>query len=232
MTATLDFARFDALTFDCYGTLIDWERGIAGALQSVCRRHGVERTDGELLALFAETEAPIQSGTFRSYREVLDETMRQLAVRLAFPADLNDVRALSSSLATWPPFDDTVPALRSLARRYRLGILSNVDDDLFAGSATQLGVPFDWVVTAQQVRAYKPARANFHFLLRRMGLPWERVLHEAQSRYHDVAPARSLGLATVWVNRREAGGGATPAADAKPDLEVPDLATLARLVTG
>jgi 2-haloacid dehalogenase len=231
MAAMLDFARFDALTFDCYGTLIDWERGIADALQAVCRRHGVERTEAELLALFAETEAPIQRGPFRSYREVLDETMRQLAVRLDVPAGPDDVRALSSSLAAWPPFDDTVAALRSLARRYRLGILSNVDDDLFAGSAAQLGVAFDWVVTAQQVRSYKPARANFHFLLRRMGLPWERVLHVAQSRFHDVAPARSLGLATVWVNRRagRTGGGATPAADATPDLEVPDLATLARL---
>ena len=233
MASTLDFARFEALTFDCYGTLIDWEQGIARALQTVCRRHVVDRSDAELLALFAETEAPIQDGPFRSYRDVLDETMRQLAGRLGFAANPDDVRALSTSLPTWPPFDDTIAALRALGRRYRLGILSNVDDDLFAASAAQLGATFDWVVTAQQVRSYKPARANFHRLLQRIGLPWERVLHVAQSRFHDIAPARSLGLATVWVNRHadRAGGGATPAAEAMPDLTVPSLAALARLAT-
>ena len=120
--------------------------------------------------------------------------------------------------------------MRALHSRYRLAIVSNVDDDLFAATALRLGVAFDWIVTAQQARSYKPASANFQLALERIGLPRERVLHVAQSLYHDIAPANALGLASVWVNRRHgrAGGGATPAATATPDLEVPDLQTLAR----
>lgn len=230
----LDFGRFRVLTFDCYGTLIDWEAGIAGALRGVCARHGLRRSDEELLALFAATEAPVQAGPFRPYREVLRETMRLLADRLGLAPGPEDLDALATSLPAWPPFPDTVPALRVLSRRFRLGVISNVDDDLFAGTAAQLGIGFDWVVTAQQVRSYKPSRNNFHRALERIGLPSDQVLHVAQSLFHDVGPARSLGLATVWVNRRagRTGSGATPEASVRPDLEVPDLATLARLATG
>ncbi len=229
----LDFTRFRALTFDCYGTLIDWESGIVTTLSAVLARHGISRDDEELLRLFAETEAPIQAGPFRPYREVLRETMRVLADRIGFVPSARDLDALATSLPDWPPFPDTVEALRALAGRYRLGIISNVDDDLFAGTAARLEVEFAWVVTAQQAGTYKPSRNNFFRALDRIGLPWDQVLHVAQSLFHDVAPARSLGLATVWVNRRAGrpGGGATPPAQARPDVEVPDLASLARLAT-
>lgn len=229
--ARLDLTQFEAITFDCYGTLIDWEQGILTALRPVVRRYGVDRSDDELLALFAEIEAPIQQGPFRRYREVLHEAMRRLAARLGCEVTAPEVACLADSLPDWPPFADTVPALEALARRYRLGIISNVDDDLFRGTARRLGVEFSWVITAEQVGSYKPSRHNFFRALERIGLPWDRVLHSAQSLYHDIATARSLGLATVWVNRRSgrAGGGATPSATARPDLEVPDLASLARL---
>lgn len=226
----LDFTRFRVLTFDCYGTLIDWESGIAAALSAVLARHGIRRDEEELLRLFAETEAPIQAGPFRPYREILRETTRVLADRLGFAPDHQDLDALATSLPHWPPFPDTVAALRALAGRYRLGIISNVDDDLFAATAARLEVEFAWVVTAQQARTYKPSRNNFFRALDRIGLPWDQVLHVAQSLFHDVAPARSLGLATVWVNRRAGQpGGATPPSQARPDLEVPDLARLALL---
>lgn len=227
----MNFSRFSVLTFDCYGTLIDWESGILAALRSVLEPRGIRPPDDDLLARFAETEAPIQEGPFRSYREVLDLTMAALCRRFGFEPRADEATALSRSLPTWPPFPDTVSALRQLARRYDLGVISNVDDDLFAGSAAQLGVDFKWVVTAQQVGSYKPARTNFHRALERIGRPWDEVLHCAQSLFHDVTPARTLGLATVWVNRRHGrpGGGATPASTAVPDLEVPDLATLANL---
>jgi 2-haloacid dehalogenase len=229
----LDFARYRVLTFDCYGTLIDWERGILDALRPVCARHGASRSDDELLALFARTEAPIQQGPYRPYREVLREAMVRLGRHLGFELQSREAEALARSLPSWPPFPDTVPALRRLARRFALGVISNVDDDLFAGTSDRLGVRFEWVVTAQQVGSYKPARANFHRALERIGRPWDQVLHVAQSLFHDVAPARSLGLATVWVDRRagRAGTGATPPSDPRPDLEVPDLATLAALAT-
>jgi 2-haloacid dehalogenase len=228
----LDLTRFRILTFDCYGTLVDWETGILEALRAVCRRHGLSPSDHRLLDLFARAEVPTDGMPFMPYREILTRTMRRIARDLGVTPTPSDATALADSLPGWSPFPDTVPSLRSLARRVDLGIISNVDDDLFAGTARALEVEFDWVVTAQQVGTYKPSRNNFLRALDRIGRPWDEVLHVAQSLYHDIAPAKSLGLHTVWVNRRagKPGGGATPAASVTPDLEVPDLATLARLV--
>jgi 2-haloacid dehalogenase len=228
----MDFSRFRALTFDCYGTLIDWESGILAAVRPVLLRRGMAVPDDRLLELFGRIESPIQQGPFRRYREVLDRTMSALARELGFEPTAEEATVLSRSVPDWPPFPDTVAALAALAGRFRLGIISNVDDDLFAASASRLGARFDWVVTAEQVRSYKPARTNFHRALDRIGLPWEQVLHVAQSLYHDIVPARSLGLATVWVNRRvgRPGSGATPPAAARPDLTVADLAGLVEAV--
>jgi 2-haloacid dehalogenase len=122
-----------------------------------------------------------------------------------------------------------VAALQTLKQRFKLGIISNIDDDLFAASNRRLGVTFDWVITAQQVRSYKPSTRNFTAAFERIGVPQDRLVHVAQSLFHDHVPAKSLGLATVWVNRRRGhpGPGATPPASARPDLEVPDLQSLA-----
>lgn len=229
---TLDFAEFEALTFDCYGTLIDWERGILEHIRPILAAHGVaDPGDDALLERFAEEESAVEAGAFVPYREVLRRVAARLGAGLGFAPTPEEADAFAGSVAAWPPFPDTAPALQALARRYRLAVLSNVDDDLFAGSAARLGVAFDTVVTAAQVESYKPAPAHFHEGLRRLGLPASRVLHVAQSLYHDIAPARTLGFACVWVNRRRGrpGGGATTPARATPDLEVPDLATLARL---
>jgi 2-haloacid dehalogenase len=132
-------------------------------------------------------------------------------------------------VAGWPPFPDSAAALARLATRFRLGVITNCDDDLFAASQARLGITFDWVVTAQQVGAYKPSERNFELAFERLGLPRERILHCAQSLFHDHVPAKRLGLSTVWVDRRQgrAGSGATPPAAATPDLTVPDMATLA-----
>ena len=232
MTA-LDFGHFDALTFDCYGTLVDWERGLLEALGPLLAAHDASGAgDDELLERFGRAESEVQAGPFRSYRAVLEQVVRRLGSDLGFTPTDEEASAFAASVSRWPPFPDTVPALRALERRYRLAVVSNVDDDLFAGSAAQLGVAFDQVVTAQQVGSYKPAPAHFHEALRRLALPRDRVLHVAQSLYHDVAPAKALGLACVWVNRRAGrpGGGATAPARATPDLEVPDLAALAGLI--
>jgi 2-haloacid dehalogenase len=136
---------------------------------------------------------------------------------------------LADSLGHWEPFPDTVEALRALKSRYKLAIISNVDDGLFALTACRLGVEFDWIITAEQVGTYKPSRRNFEVALERMGVPREKLLHAAESLFHDVVPAKELGLSTVWVHRRSGkeGFGATPPADAEPDFVVPDLETLA-----
>jgi len=229
----LDFRRFRVLTFDCYGTLIDWESGILAALGPLLAAHGKSLADEKLLELYGELEAEAEAGEYQSYRKILEAVARGVGQRLGFEASEEEARALPESLKNWQPFPDTVAALRKLKGRFKLAIVSNTDDDLFAQTARLLEVPFDWVITAQQARSYKPSHNNFRLALERIALPPEQVLHCAQSIYHDIVPAKELGLATVWVNRRGAkGGGATKAASGRPDGEVPDLKTLAEMVVG
>ena len=229
----LDFDVYEAITFDCYGTLIDWERGIVDALRSMLHSTTVSGYATEdFLELFGRLEADAEQGAYRSYREVLTEVARGLAETLGVRISDEEAARFAESVGSWPPFDDTVAALRALATRYRLAVLSNVDDDLFARSARMLDVDFEHVVTAQQVRSYKPAPAHFHEAARRLDLPTARILHVAQSLYHDVAPARRLGIRTVWVNRRrgKAGGGATKQSEARPDMEVASLMSLVSMM--
>ena len=227
----LDFSRFQVLTFDCYGTLIDWETGIFSALRPILSAHGKTLSDSLLLESYSELEVQAEQGDFRSYREVLQTVVRGFGQRLGFTPTEAETRSLPESLSRWQPFLDTVAALRRLKSRYKLAILSNVDDDLFAFTAPKLGVGFDHVVTAGQAKAYKPSLKLFRLAQERMKATPEFWLHVGQSVYHDVLPAQSLGLATVWVNRPSprAGAGAAKAAEGKPDLEVPDLKTLADL---
>ena len=225
----LDFSRFKVLTFDCYGTLIDWETGIWNALGPVLARHGAGPEREQALEWFGALEAEAERAPYRDYKTVLGEVLSGLGRHAGFVPTGEERWAFAQSVGDWPAFPDTAAALRALHGRFKLAIVSNVDDDLFARTARKLGVPFDWVVTAEQVRSYKPSHENFHAALRRIGLPRDQVLHVAQSLYHDVTPARALGLSSVWVNRRlgRPGHGATMPAEAEPDLEVPDLRTLA-----
>jgi len=227
----LDLAPFKVLTFDCYGTLIDWETGILTALRPVLERHGSTLSDDQALELFGELEAVAEAGPYLPYREVLTVVMDGFADRLGFTLSAGERPALAESVGQWPAFPDTVEALQALATRYELVILSNVDDDLFAKSAQRLQVAFADVITAQQVGSYKPNPRNFEVLLERLNRPKAEILHVAQSLFHDIAPANAAGLTTVWVNRRHdrAGFGATPPQTAQPALEVPDMRTLAEL---
>jgi len=228
----LDFRRFDVITFDCYGTLIDWESGILDALRSFRDDAPRRASDDDLLEVYAALEATLEGGDYILYRDVLRGVMRGLALRFSVPLDRVDLDTLAASLPRWKPFSDTIGSLRRFKRHCKLAIVSNTDDDLFAHTARTLEVPFDWVITAEQVGSYKPSTENFERALAVMGIPKERVLHAAQSRFHDVAPARALGITSVWVNRRHGrtGEGATARSGAQPDLEVPDLKTLADLI--
>jgi len=230
----LDFRRFDVITFDCYGTLIDWETGILNALRSMREAAHLRASDDEVLEAYALLESTLESGDYLKYRDVLRGVMRGLAQRFATPAEKVNLDALAGSLGEWPPFADTISSLERLKKHKKLAVVSNTDDDLFAKTVRVLRVPFDFVITAEQVGAYKPAHRNFEHALDVMGVPKERVLHAAQSRFHDIAPARALGISCVWVNRRHhrSGEGATASSNATPDLEVRDLKSLADLVEG
>jgi 2-haloacid dehalogenase len=225
----LDFTRYEIITFDCYGTLIDWETGILSALHRIVSAHEKKIDDATLLQLYGDFEQRAEQGAYQPYREVLASVVRQFGAELGFPPSPEEARSLADSLRTWQPWPDTVAALRKLKTRFRLAILSNIDDELFAATRPKLGVDFDAVITAQQAQAYKPSLKIFELALGRINAPAHRVLHVGQSIYHDVVPAQTLGLATVWVNRPSArpGVGAVKAADAKPDLVVTSLAELA-----
>ncbi len=213
---------FDALTFDCYGTLIDWETGLLAALPPVAPAE-------ELLERFARHEARLEAGPYLRYADVLAGCLRGLGEELGFTPSDDEVAAFSRSVVDWPAFPDSADALARLKSRFKLGVITNCDDDLFAASNRKLGVEFDWVVTAEQARGYKPRPENFEFAFSRMDVPRERVLHVAQSLFHDHVTAKRLGLATVRIDRRAGreGSGATPVAEAAPDATFPDMAAFA-----
>jgi 2-haloacid dehalogenase len=229
--AALDFSHFRAITFDCYGTLIDWEAGILGAIRPILVAHGAEVSDPEILRLYSEIEAEAQSSYYQPYWEILRDVVRGFGDRLGFSATDAEQQSLPDSLAQWKPFPDTVAALRQLKTKFKLGIISNVDDDLFSASARRLEIDFDSVTTAGQARAYKPAPEIFRLAQKKMDILPEHWLHAGQSIYHDVIPAKSLGISTAWVNRPSPrpGAGAAKQASATPDIEVHSLAGLAQL---
>ena len=230
MTA-FDFSRFDVLTFDCYGTLIDWEAGILAGLRRLLGPLAIDTGDDELLERYARAEASVEAGGYLRYREVLARSADLVGRELGVEPDPAALAAFGGSVGEWPAFPDSADALARLHRRFRLAVITNCDDDLFAASNVRLGVTFDHVITAQQVGAYKPSTRNFEVAFERIGLPRERILHVAQSLFHDHVPAKRLGMTTAWIDRRHGrpGSGATPPADARPDLAVPSMAAFADL---
>jgi 2-haloalkanoic acid dehalogenase type II len=228
----LDYRGFDALTFDCYGTLIDWEAGILAGLRPILAAHGADATDDELLEAYAASEARLESGPYLPYRTILAASARAVGRGLGVEVTDDEAAGFGGSVRDWPAFDDSTRSLKLLRRRFKLGVLTNCDDELFAASNRRLGVEFDWVLTAQQLGAYKPNPHNFEALRERLhasGIAASRILHVAQSLYHDHAPAKKLGFHTVWIDRRHdrPGAGATPPADAHPDATFPSMAAFA-----
>jgi 2-haloacid dehalogenase len=226
----LNFTQFEWLSFDCYGTLIDWESGILGYLGPLLKSKGVRVSDDEILNLYSEAEPREQQQSYRKYREVLAAVVREFGVRFGMGVSDQEAAGLADLIRDWKAFPDTVAALQRLKSRYKLAVLSNIDDDLFAMTAPKLGVEMDLVVTAQQVGSYKPSLQNFETLLQRLPAPKDKLLHVAESLYHDVAPAWELGIATVWVNRRQGKpAAATKLVAAQADLEVATVGEFAKI---
>ncbi len=224
----MDFTGFEVLTFDCYGTLINWEDGILRCLHRVLASHGKHTDDVTILQCYGDFEVKAESGNYHSYREVLESVVKQFGDRFGFTPTEPEAGSLAESLKEWKPWPDTVGALRELRKHFGLAIISNVDDDLFADTEPKLGIKFNEVITAEQAQTYKPSLKIFELALSRIAVPVDRILHVGQSLFHDVVPAKSLGLATVWVNRPSArsGVGAVKAVEACPDFEVNSLAEL------
>ncbi|GAA3588067.1 haloacid dehalogenase type II [Nonomuraea rosea] len=234
----MNFGDFDALSFDCYGTLIDWESGIAAVLREWAGAHGLRMTGEQLLAAYSAHEAQAEADHPGDlYPRILARAMRGLGAQLGVPVGDDEAERLAVSVPDWPAFPDSAEALERLARRYRLIILSNVDRASFAGSNKRLGVTFTSILTAEDIGSYKPSPRNFAALLHeagRLGVAEGRLLHVAQSLFHDHVPAKAAGLPTVWINRRHdnPGGGATPApsADVTPDRTYPSMRAFADAV--
>jgi 2-haloacid dehalogenase len=231
--ARLDYGGFEALTFDCYGTLIDWETGILAGLRPSLAAQGVHPPDDELLGAYSDAEARAEAGPYRRYRDVLAGCLGEVCQRYGVEPDAEAAAVFGASVGDWPAFPDSTAALRTLHARFRLGVITNCDDDLFAASERRLGIDFDWVVTAQAVGSYKPDRRNFEAAFATIGLPRHRILHVAQSLFHDHVVAKALGLSTVWIDRRRGrpGFGATPPATVTPDASFPDMASFAAAAT-
>jgi 2-haloacid dehalogenase len=228
--ASIDYPAFEVLTFDCYGTLIDWEAGIAAGLGAVTRAHRVDVPDEELLTTYAGHEAALEAGPYLRYREVLARACRAVCADFGIEPRDDEVEAFAGSVGDWPAFPDSEAALTGLSHRFELAVITNCDDDLFAVSNGRLGVTFDHVITAQQAGSYKPSHRNFELAFERIGRPRERILHVAQSLFHDHVPAKELGLTSVWINRRAGreGTGATPPAPAATsDATFSDMASFA-----
>ncbi len=238
MTTDLDLTSYQALSFDCYGTLIDWETGIAAVLAPWAREQGLDLGDEELLLAYADNEAAVEQETPAAlYPEVLATAFRRTGEGLGHAVSDEWAQRLGSSVPDWPAFPDSAEALARLAQRYQLIILSNVHREGFAGSNRHLRGDFAAVITAEDVGAYKPAENHFRALdttLGELGVDRSELLHVAQSLFHDHVPAKREGLPSVWINRRHdrAGWGATPepAGEWSYDLEFGSMADFADAV--
>ena len=213
--------RVRALTFDCYGTIIDWDGGIRATCESLTELAGLDLD--QLLTDREEVEAEIEAGPFRLYGAVLAESLMRATQLQDRTISAETAHEFAFSVARWPAFADSRAALKRLGARFRLGIVSNIETSVLSESVEPLGVSFEAMVTAEEVESYKPARAHFDEVLRRFGLDKEDVLHVAGSLFHDVRPATELGWNAVWINRR----GEPVPDDVDAERVFPDLASLA-----
>lgn len=206
---------YDILSFDCYGTLVDWESAIIQYLQPVLLSHDVHVFDGTILEFYSEWE-PLEQNTGGTYRDVLWRVMSRYGARLGFTPTEEESKGFINAIATAKPFEDTVEALTKLAAHFKLAIISNTDKDLIELTLQSMPTKFHVVLTAQELGAYKPNLEMMRSAFDQISRQGKRILHVAQSRYHDILPATELGLDTVWINRRSEHASAVQGVDAEP----------------
>ncbi|MEL7474485.1 MAG: HAD-IA family hydrolase [Planctomycetota bacterium] len=209
-----------AISFDCYGTLIDWTSGILAALAPF--RDRIEGDDGAVIARYSEAERAAQEGGYRPYRAVLGDVMRALVSGCSDA----EAGAIAESIKDWQAFPDTNPSLERLSEEFKLAIVSNIDDDLFEATDAKISAPLSVVVTSQQVKSYKPGRKHFDTLVQRLGLAPHEILHVAESRHHDILPASGMGFPTCWIRRPSAASASGPGENIEDALEFDKLEDL------
>jgi 2-haloacid dehalogenase len=218
--------QFSLLTFDCYGTLIDWESGMKAALQDLAKNRNLTLDIQSLPKRYIDIELEVEHEGYRKYREVLKISVRRLFEEKGIILTSQEERIFANSITTWHPFEETTCVLRKLKEKYKLAILSNIDEDLIKHSIKLIGIDFDGVITAEQVKSYKPSRTHWKRMMDFFKIPKENILHVAASYIHDIVPAKELGFQVAWINRKKE----TPGGNIKPDYEFRDLRPLINLL--
>jgi len=226
----MDLSAVKLLSFDCYGTLIDWKKGVLDILEPFFNEFQLDFSREELFEAFLNGDRSLEAGEYIPYREILAEIVLFMADELRVSIDPASRYLLSERFGEWHPFPDTVKSLRELKKNYQLAILSNVDDAMFGITNALLEVDFDYIITAEQLGSYKPSANNFLKAAERFELQVPEMMHVAQSIYHDIVPSNKLGWNNTWVNRYGEPRRTHPLEI--PDLEVPDLASLLTLLNG
>lgn len=221
-----DMTQFSLITFDCYGTLIDWERGIKSALKGLIENRGLSFDIESLPQRYIEIEMEIEREDYRKYRDVLAIGVRRLFEENGIKLTSQEENIFVDTIIRWPPFEETTEVLRRLKEKHKLVILSNIDDDLIQHSIRLIGVDFDGVITAEKVKSYKPSYGHWKNMMESFRVPKEYVIHVAASYEHDIVPAKELGFAVAWINRK----GEKPMGGIKPDYEFKDLRPLVGLL--
>ena len=224
----MEYSKIKLLSFDCYGTLIDWQKGVQDILEPFLNQFGVAFSREEIFEAFLRADRRLEADKYMPYREILAEIVLMIADDFRISIDPSARYVLSERFGEWLPFGDTIESLKLLGRDYKLAIISNVDDELFSITNKLLDIEFDYIVTAEQLGSYKPDRNNFLKAGERFGLETEERLHVAQSIYHDIVPGNKLDWNTAWVNRYNEPERTDPRE--YPDLEVPDLASLVKIL--
>jgi 2-haloacid dehalogenase len=218
-------ADVEVLTFDCYGTLIDWELGAKGTLRALLAVKDSRADEEAFFQSWERAQRARIDGAYAPYRHIAADCFFEVSRSMQLPVTADDAAHFADSISTWPPFPDTVAALTSLKQHLKLGIISNIDDDILAGTRRQLGVEFDFLMTAQQARAYKPSPVVFEAALQLIGRPPDRIAHAAFGFEYDIAAAQAKSMRTILVKRQRTAFPASPV----PDLIVNNLAELAAL---
>ena len=199
--AMKEIRNFRLLTFDCYGTLVDWKKGVLSSLIPFFEDFQLVLTEEQIFNLFFDSDREVTSGGYIPYREVLRRQVGRMADTLNLIIEDADRDVLINGFSDWQPFEDTVSTLTQLMNHFQLAIVSNIDKDLFQITHQKLGIPFDHIITAQEVGSYKPSLENFQYALQVTGYEKHEVLHIAQSLQHDIIPTNKLGIKNIWINR-------------------------------